>query len=1023
MSNVGRRGLEPDPRTASTQAEFRRRLKELMRWAGYTSLQQLEMGADRRSVSMPASTAHRAVTTDRLPTADFVRRFVIACAGDVGRWTAARDVLADRDYARCPPEVDPAPSSPQPSSERNGAVVDICPYPGLAAFGTDQAKWFFGRKRATAEVVSRLTERLAGTGPLIVLGPSGAGKFSLLRAGLVSALGEGRLPESRNWLCLLFTPGADPIRELATRVAELAGTETGAVIEELVADPARLVDILRSVPVVVPEGQQPEMARVVLVVDQFEETFTLCADEQRRRLFIRALCAASTCADGRPPVALAVLGLRADFYGHCAVHPELVDALRHGQMLLGAMDAAELRDAIEKPAHAVGLAVQPGLVEVMLADLGAEDSAVADGVRYEPGALPLLSHSLLATWQQRDGAQLTLEGYRLIGGIRGAIAITAEQAYQQLDPGGQRIARQLLLRMIMLGEGVEGTRRKLDRAQLAGEAADVAVAEAVLDVLARARLVTLHAATVEIAHEAVLRAWPRLREWIATDRAGLLIQQRLVEAAETWDREDRHPSGLYQGPRLAAVQDWVDTARPDLTPLARAFLAVSVQREHNEQHATRRRARRLRQLIAGLGVLLLLTATATGYAVHARNDAVQGRNEGISRKVAGEAIALRASNPALAAQLSLAAFRLEPTAEARGALISTVVNLDTTRVFQAKTGDAVRSAAFSPDGHILAAGSQDTFAYLWNVAESPNLGEPMAKLQHAKQVRSVAFSPDGLILATAGRDMTAKLWDITNPRTPAELSVLDRHTGSVFCVAFSRDGNTLATASEDRTAKLWDITDRRHPVDLATLIGHDHHVNSVAFSHDGNIVATASLDGKARLWDITNLGAPIKLATLTRNTDFVNSVAFSPIGNTLATANHDLTARLWDISNPRDPIEVAVLTGQPGPVTGVTFSPDGHTLATTSLDTTVRLWNVTAPAHPTALAAPLVGHTDNVYSVAFSRDGHTAASTSHDTTVRLWETDVDHRIPARICEIARPAITRAEWDHYFPGLDYEPPCP
>jgi hypothetical protein len=254
----------------------------------------------------------------------------------------------------------------------------------------------------------------------------------------------------------------------------------------LAADPGRLAGILRGVPTVAPDGQPPDMVRVVLVVDQFEETFALCADEQQRQLFIRALCAGATSSDSRQPIALVVLGLRADFYGNCAAHPELVDALRHGQVLLGAMDMTELREAIEKPAHAVGMEVQPGLVEVMLGDLGADDSGVAGAVRYEPGALPLLSHALLTTWQQRHGRTLTVGGYRLTGGIRGAIADTAERAYRQLDPAGQRIARQLLMRMIRLGEGTDDTRRRLDRIRLTGDVADPAAVETVLDVLARA---------------------------------------------------------------------------------------------------------------------------------------------------------------------------------------------------------------------------------------------------------------------------------------------------------------------------------------------------------------------------------------------------------------------------------------------------------------------------------------------------------------------------------------------------------
>lgn len=435
-----------------------------------------------------------------------------------------------------------------------------------------------------------------------------------------------------------------------------------------------------------------------------------------------------------------------------------------------------------------------------------------------------------------------MSGYRLTGGIRGAIANTAERAYQQLDPAGQRIARQLLMRMIQIGEGADDTRRQLDRARLTGDVADPAAVEAVLDVLARARLVTLHATTSEIAHEALLRAWPRLRTWIETDRAGLLIQQRLAEAAKAWDREGRHPAGLYQGPRLAAVRDWVDTVDPDLTLQAGAFLSASIQREREEQRATRRRTRRLRQLVTVLGILLLLATTMTVLAVQARDEAVQGRNVGISRKVASDAIALRTINPALAAQLSLAAFRLSHTAEARGALISSLVTPDPIHLTIGTDTDAVRAAVFSPKGDVLASGGHDNAAHLWDATASPNLRELAVLRGHRDAVRSVAFSPGG---------------------------------------------NILATASSDRTAKLWDVTD---------------------------------------------------------------------------------------------------------------------------------------PAHPFVLAAPLVGHTDNVYSAVFSPDGHTLATASHDKTVRLWETDVD-RIAARICTIARPAITRDEWDRYFPGLTYRSPCP
>ncbi|MGH3720006.1 MAG: WD40 repeat domain-containing protein [Pseudonocardiaceae bacterium] len=482
---------------------------------------------------------------------------------------------------------------------------------------------------------------------------------------------------------------------------------------------------------------------------------------------------------------------------------------------------------------------------------------------------------------------------------------------------------------------------------------------------------------MEIAHEALPRAWPRLREWIDTNRAGLLIQQRLAEAANAWDHEGRHPAGLYQGPRLAAARDWADTADPDLTPLVGVFLAAAIQRERDEQRATRLRTRRLRQFVAVLGVMLLLTAATTVLAVRARNDAVKGREESISRKVASDTIGLRATDHGLAAQLSLAAFRLAGTAEARGALISSLVTPDPTRLSSGDSANAVRAAAFSPKGDVLASGGQDNTAHLWRVTDSLNLRELAVLRGHGDAVRSVAFSPDG---------------------------------------------HTLATASSDRKAKLWDVTDPSHPHDLATLTGHQMGVLGVVFSPDGHVLATASADRTVMLWDVTDPSHPHELATLSRHAGFVVSVAFSPHGHVLATANSDTTAKLWDITDLSHPRELATLTGHTAPVYGLAFSPDGHTLATASVDTTVRLWNVTDPGHPVVLAAPLVGHTDNVYSVPFSPDGHTLATASHDTTVRLWEIDPD-RIAARICALRRPAITRAEWDHYFPGVTYRPPCP
>jgi len=1020
-----RRGAEPDPWAASGQAPFRARLRDLLRWAGYTSLQQLEAGAARRGTSMPVSTANRALNNDRLPTAEFVERVAVACSADVKRWSAARDALADRSYLRVARVDDAAPDTEAANQSDN--VPDTCPYPGLAAFGLDHAQWFFGREKVTAEVLDLLLERLGGTGPLMIAGPSGTGKSSLLRAGLRSALSAGRLAGSRNWPQQVFTPTADPVGQLAAQISAHNHADPEVVTSALLSNPGHLADVLREIPSAEGDRRGADRVRAVLVVDQFEEVFTLCSDEQRRNVFISALCAASR-ADGVPP-ALVVLGMRADFYGRCATYPGLVEALRRGQVLLGPMNAAELRDAVEKPARVVGLELQSGLVDVVLGDLGVGDEAAGEP-GYQPGALPLLAHALLATWQQRDGRTLTLAGYRLTGGITGAIAKTAERAYQQLDSDQQEIARTVLLRMIQLGDGSADTRRRVDCARLVEESEDPAGVTAVLDTLTNTRLVTRDAAAVEIVHEAVLRAWPRLRAWIDNDRAGLLLEQRLVEAAEAWDGEGRHDSDLYRGPRLAAVQERLDAADPTLPSPAPEFLHACVERERAEQQGVLRRARRLRQLVAVLSCLVLLAATTTALAVLSLKDIKRQRDVGVSREVADAAIALRVSDPDLAAQLALAAYRIKDTAEAQGALMTALVNLDPERRSDSGSAGAVQAVAFSHNGQLLVAASRDRFARVWAVGGSPSLAPPpIAYLEHPDQVRSAVFDPTDHVLATSGADGRVRLWSVEGLGQGNDpVKDIPGPTGARGPLAFNHDGAVLATGgggtsggTSGTAVRLWDVTDLTNPRMTAEFPAHRRDVFAVAFGKNGRTLATASADGTAKLWDITDRADPIELAAFDQYAGLVYAIAFSPDGHLLAIGSQDATATLWDVENPRAPRKMSVLGRHLGGVTGVAFSLDSRTLATASLDNAARLWDVSNPARAVELAVPLAGDADNLYSVAFHPDGHTLATSSYGQTVRLWETDVN-RAAAQVCELAFPAISREEWDRYLPGRDYAPPC-
>jgi hypothetical protein len=470
-----------------------------------------------------------------------------------------------------------------------GAQALECPYPGLASFSREQAKWFFGRDELTSDLITRLDARLSTGGVQVVVAPSGAGKSSLLHAGLLSQLDSDVLPGSSRWPTMVLTPTARPLAALATQVAGRTGADPATLAQEFVVNSTRTGTVLRGC-----LGGDDSQARVVVVVDQFEELFTLCTNDQHRRAFIELLSQlASPQSDGNAntqPVGLVLVGIRADFYTACVNYPYLRTALQDNPLVVGPMSDTELRAAILYPAHDVGLDVEPGLLELLLRDLGHTTTAAHDNGRagYEAGRLPLLAHALRVTWQQRHGHTLTVEGYQTAGGIHRAVATTAEAVFTGVDHTGQHAARTLFLRLIKIGDGTKDTRRRLARTDLL-VGLDPHTVVPILDTFTQARLLTQDQDTVEVTHEALLHAWPRLRQWIDSDRAGNLIRQQLDEAATVWNRDGRDTAGLYRGNRLEAARTWA-TSRPhesDLSPAASAFLAASTRQE--------RRAARLRR--------------------------------------------------------------------------------------------------------------------------------------------------------------------------------------------------------------------------------------------------------------------------------------------------------------------------------------------------------------------------------------------------------------------------------------------
>jgi Novel STAND NTPase 1 len=403
-----------------------------------------------------------------------------------------------------------------------------CPYPGLDAFGPGQARWFFGREKETGDLLQMLDDALRGGcgGPVTVVGPSGAGKSSLLGAGLLGGLAEGRLPAagSDSWPRLVITPGAYPsriLREALQACAQARGDDTAT--------------------------------RTVVVVDQMEEVFTACDDEAERAEFLAALADLAAPRSQGGPAALVVLGLRADFFARATAYPVLRSALASRQIVLGAMSPAELRQAITLPARTSGFTFDGGLVERLLGDLGVDETA-----GYEPGRLPLLGHALRATWQRRDGDRLTIAGYEATGGIGGAIAKTADDVYARLDEAGQSAARQVFLGLVRIGEsgeadggGTADTRRRVSAESLCGGSANPDAARAALDGFIAARLLTSGGRTVEISHDALLRRWPRLQDWIRAKTG------RGTSCGRVWRKRQRPGTERdVTGPPCTAASGW-----------------------------------------------------------------------------------------------------------------------------------------------------------------------------------------------------------------------------------------------------------------------------------------------------------------------------------------------------------------------------------------------------------------------------------------------------------------------------------
>jgi WD40 repeat protein/class 3 adenylate cyclase len=856
--------------------------------------------------------------------------------------------------------VDGLPSDfPPPRTLDKQAAADAAfrgevgvPYKGLEAFQPQDAEFFFGRE----ELVADLGRRLSGSAFLAVIGPSGSGKSSVVRAGLIPAIWSGAhgLAQGRDWRVVIMTPGPHPLEELAVRLATERGLSPGSVLEDLRRDPHNLCLAVRQLLL-----DQSQDAKVVLVVDQAEEVFTLCRDEEERRLFVELLAHAAE----ETAQTVVVLALRADFYGHCASYPALAALVQDHQSLVGPMRESEIRRAIELPAAKAGLRLEPGLVARILEDVGSQ-----------PGSLPLLSHALLETWSRRQDQTMTLGAYLDSGGVRGAIARTADAVYGELEPEQQEVARRIFLRLTEPGQGTEDTRRRASLAELLPGGDEQAAVEEVLDILARARLVTVGQDTVEVAHEALIREWPLLRRWLDEDREGLQIHRRLTDDSREWVRYERDPGLLYRGARLSAAQEWGEANTARLSAEEQAFLSACREAVEREAAARRRRQQILKAVAATLAVLLALAIAAAVFAAEQR-----GRAQGAERSARARALVQAAQgqlgrNVDRALLLGVQAERTRSTPDGRSMLLSAVQRAGRVLGWLRGSAGPVNDVAFSRDGRLLASIGDDERIRLWRPATRAPAGAPFGTAPGD----ALAFGAGGL-LAVGGRDGVVRLWDVRTRRTVAQLPAAPR----VADLAFSPSGDLLAAAAGDRVV-VWNTgTRRRFGRPLAGVRGPTH----VAFSGDGRLLAAAGIEAVS-VWNVrTRKQTRIPVSS-------ANAVAFAGNGTTLAVAANQGPLQLWNVAAQQAPPRR--LTGF-GTTSAVAFSPAGDRLAVGNPDGAVRLFDARTlrplPVEP-------AGHTAAVNALAFSPDGARFASASDDHAVILG----DARREPRSRQLAGPGV-------------------
>jgi WD40 repeat protein/energy-coupling factor transporter ATP-binding protein EcfA2 len=925
-----------------------------MQLAIFNSCDGMGLAFDLQQLHIPQIIVMREPVPDQVAQA-FLTYFLPAFAGGQSLYLAervAREKLQGLEHqfpcASWLPVIFQNPATvPHTWSELGRRPTDTCPYRGLFAFQEKDAQFFFGREA----FINKLLEAVQKQSLVAVIGSSGSGKSSVVFAGLIP-----RLRKIGNWLIVAFRPSSKPFHALANALLnqlepQMSGRARRQEIRNLVTDLQQEENALRDV--VEDIVRKNPSSKLLLVVDQFEELYTLSDNIQDCQVFLDRLLEAIQISSNLS----LVITLRADFLGQALAYRPFADALQYRDLKLGPMNHQELQAAIEQPAALFGVTLESGLTERIL-------SAVTD----QAGNLPLLEFTLTQLWEKQTDILLTHAAYNQINGVEAAVTGYAEQVYDKLNLEDKERTRRILIQLVHLGEGTEDTRRLATRAEVGDENWDLVTR------LASERLVVTGCdeatgkETVEVVHEALIQKWGRLHQWIELDRDFHTWQQELRATMQQWDKSGRDEDALLRGKPLADAKEWLQK-RPDELTVEQEYIIASLalrQREQKKQERLKRQSKRL--ILAGSAGVTLIVTGALGFgwwqAEIQRRQAII--NEINALTVSSEKLSI-ANQKFDALIYGLKAGKklkqavganLELKKQVVLALQQAVDNLKEFNRLQGHT-NWIYGVSFSPDGKTIATASLDKTVKLWNLD-----GSLRKTLQHDDKVHDVSFCAQGKMFATASLDKTVKLWNIDG-----SLRKTLKHDDNVHDVSFNPDCKILASASEKQVL-LWNVDNG----DRKIFKKYSNTVNSVSFSPKEQIIAIATDDNKVRLLNLDGK----EIQNFNGHTDKVYNISFSPNGKTIATASWDNTVKIWNL----DGTLRTTLRGHTDRVFGVSFSPNGKTIATASWDRTVKLWNPDG-----TLRMTINGQSDRITSVAFSPNGKIVASGGADNTVKLWAID------------------------------------